>query len=95
MKYGKTLKEAREKAGLTQQEAAAILGWSQPTIAYYESNKREPTLSRLKEMATAYQTPLPIIVWGAVEFNDVKPALRDAFKSLKPQVDTLINNLFK
>jgi transcriptional regulator with XRE-family HTH domain len=41
---------ARLKAGLTQHELADRLGVSQPTVAAYESGRRQPTLPTLMRM---------------------------------------------
>jgi len=44
---------ARLKAGLTQHELADRLGVSQPTVAAYESGRRQPTLHTLMRMLGA------------------------------------------
>lgn len=44
---------ARLKAGLTQHQLADRLGVSQPTIAAYESGRRQPTLHTLMRMLAA------------------------------------------
>lgn len=41
------LKEAREKAGLTQQELSEATGIARSTIANYENGKREPDIENL------------------------------------------------
>ncbi len=43
MKGGSLIKEARLRAGLTQQELADRLSTSQSVIARWESNRRSPT----------------------------------------------------
>jgi hypothetical protein len=44
---------ARERSGLTQRGLADRLGVSQPTIAAYESGRRQPTLHTLMRMLAA------------------------------------------
>ncbi len=48
------LKEFREKAGLTQAEAAERAGMYQPDIVRYEKEQRVPTLAQLYKLAAAY-----------------------------------------
>lgn len=44
MTLGAKLKRAREAAGLTQAEAARVIGCKQPTVSDYESGKKEPMI---------------------------------------------------
>lgn len=44
---GSLILTARLKAGLTQRDLADRLGVSQPTVAAYESGRRQPTLQTL------------------------------------------------
>ena len=44
---------ARLKSGLTQRQLASRLGVSQPTVAAYESGRRQPTLPILMRMLSA------------------------------------------
>ena len=48
------LKLLRERAGLTQQQAAEAAGMYQPDIARYEAENRVPTLDQLYKLAAAY-----------------------------------------
>ena len=50
---GSLILSARMKAGLTQQELADRLGVSQPTVAAYESGRRQPTVPTLMRWLTA------------------------------------------
>lgn len=50
---GSLILSARLKAGLTQRELADRLGVSQPTVAAYESGRRQPTLPTLMRWLTA------------------------------------------
>ena len=53
-KLGEKLKEAREKANLSQQEVADKLNVSRQTISKYELNINEPDLETLKELSCIY-----------------------------------------
>jgi transcriptional regulator with XRE-family HTH domain len=50
---GSLILSARLKAGLTQQELADRLSVSQPTVAAYESGRRQPTVPTLMRWLTA------------------------------------------
>ena len=50
---GSLILTARLKAGLSQQELADRLGVSQPTLAVYESGRRQPTVATLMRWLTA------------------------------------------
>ena len=47
------IREARERAGLTQAELAARSGVAQSTISAYESGKRDPGLKVLSKLLDA------------------------------------------
>jgi len=48
-----TIKAAREKAGLTQEQVAERIGVTQPTYAGWETGKRNPKQETLKKIAAA------------------------------------------
>ena len=47
------LREARERAGLTQKQLADRSGIAQSTISAYEAGKREPGLEALRKLLNA------------------------------------------
>lgn len=47
------IREARERAGLSQAELAARAGVSQPVISAYESGRREPSMAMLAKLVEA------------------------------------------
>lgn len=50
-----TLKAARTNKGLTQQEAANLLGISRNTLIAYEFGKRLPNVRKLKRIEDIYE----------------------------------------
>ena len=62
MKYERsenmTLKEFREKKGLSQTELANRVGLKQSTISQYENGSRRPNLSMSKKLADALEMSL-------------------------------------
>ena len=57
-KLGEKLKDAREKANLSQQEVADKLNVSRQTISKYELNINEPDLETLKELLCIYEVDI-------------------------------------
>ena len=52
------LKEAREKAKLSQKEVAEIIGTTQQQINKYENEQQEMTLQRAIKLAELYKVSL-------------------------------------
>lgn len=55
-----TLIEARNRAGLTQQELAQKMGTTQPVVARLESGRVRPSLRTLERLAAATESRLLI-----------------------------------
>jgi transcriptional regulator with XRE-family HTH domain len=51
--FGETLKELREKAGLSQRDLAEKAGTSQKAISWWETGEREPSISNLHKLCVA------------------------------------------
>ena len=54
MDFGKSFKFYRQKAGLTQKEAADKIGVKDYQLGNYETNRSEPSLEILKKMSKVY-----------------------------------------
>lgn len=55
---GHRIKEAREEAGLTQEQIAPRVGISLSSYCRYEQGVTEPSVKRLQQIATATGKPL-------------------------------------
>ena len=55
MNYGKSFKFYRQRAKLTQKEAADLMGINPYQLGNYETNRSEPSLTILKKMSKAYR----------------------------------------
>lgn len=66
---------ARLKAELTQRELANRLGVSQPTVAAYESGRREPTLPTLMRIIAAAGLDLELGLTPHDDHDEVLAAL--------------------
>ena len=54
MDFGKSFKFYRQKAGLTQKEAAIKIGVKDYQLGNYETNRSQPSLEILKKMSKVY-----------------------------------------
>ena len=63
-RYQNIYQSAREGAGLTQEKAAEMLGWSVRNLQAIEQEDRTPTPVRVAEMAEAYRAPLCSVCCG-------------------------------
>lgn len=55
---GQRLKEARERAGLTQEQVAEALGIKREQISYFENGHREIDVLTLSKLADVYGYPV-------------------------------------
>lgn len=58
MDYGRRYRHFREMAGLTQKEAAELLGINNYQLANYENNRSEPNIATLKKMSKVYDVSI-------------------------------------
>lgn len=64
-----TLKTARELKGLTQGEAASIIGVSKDTLGNYERGKSYPDIPTLKKIESAYDVRYEQIIFLPLDFG--------------------------
>ena len=65
---GKRIREARNRAGLSQQQLASVIGVSDKTISAYEVGRVDPPLVSLDKLSTATQHPVGYFI-GDVSSN--------------------------
>lgn len=56
--FGNILRDLRRQNNLTQQDLSKILRVSAPTIALWETNKREPDMQMLKNIANYFNVSI-------------------------------------
>lgn len=56
MSFAEQLKCARTAQGLTQQQVADLLGITNSTYCGYETGKRQPDVTKIKQLARALKT---------------------------------------
>ena len=60
--FQERLKETRLTSGLTQRQAAAALGISQPSYIRYENGTSEPTLDNLSKLADLFDVSVDFLL---------------------------------
>jgi transcriptional regulator with XRE-family HTH domain len=68
----RNLKSAREKAGLTQEEAAAQSGFSKQAISGWERGAYKPTEENLETIAQLYRTTVIDLRYSDATIEDVR-----------------------
>src|SRR5690606_16972369 len=69
-RFGKRLSEARRRAGLTQEQVAALTGKTRQAVSKWERGEAEPSFEDLLIMAEAFGTS---VAYLAGETDDPRP----------------------
>ncbi len=89
---GARLKDAREAAGLTQEQVAKLLGIPRPAISEMEGETRTVSAGELKQLAACYKVSLPWLA-GEPTYSDgekIKMAARKLSALRDEDVDTVM-----
>lgn len=65
------LYKLRNDIGLSQKEFAEKAGVSQSAVNYWENGKRQPKISQLKKLATAFKIPLYMLIDEKYDLPDI------------------------
>lgn len=66
-----TLKELREKTGMSQAELSAVVGLNQSTISQYENGSRMPPMTKAKKIADALGVTLDDFFCSLTFHNEI------------------------
>lgn len=75
MNLGKRFKFFRKQVGLSQKEAAELIGVKPYQLANYENNRSEPNISALKKMSKLYNVSIDGLVANLNKYSIDLPAL--------------------
>jgi len=90
MDFGKSFKFYRQKANLTQKEAADKVGIKDYQLANYETNRSQPSLEILKKMSKVYLVSIDKMLGNNTLVNKrVSETKEDEYEDL----DELLANL--
>jgi transcriptional regulator with XRE-family HTH domain len=88
---GLRLKQAREDAGLSQAQAAKLLGIHRPTISEMESEGRRVTAGELRNLALLYHVSIGWLLGEPTEADeDLKLAARRLGGLKKKDLETVM-----
>lgn len=91
------LRGARELAGLSQGQAAKLLGFHRPTISEIEAGRRNVKADELKTFADLYGVEVSWLISGEIEEGKVNKEILAAARELssmnEKDLDTLISTI--
>lgn len=94
MNIGKALKQTRHSLDLRQNIVAEKTGLTQSYISSIENEQKVPSIEVIEKLCKLYKTPVAIVLWRAIDIKDVAPHKRQAYSSLRPTIDDMINRIF-
>lgn len=92
MDFGKSFKFYRQKAGLTQKEAADKIGVKDYQLGNYETNRSQPSLDILKKMSKVYLVSIDKMLGNNMLANK---HTNEANEDDYVDIDELLKNLNK
>jgi transcriptional regulator with XRE-family HTH domain len=95
MDIGSIIKKLRKARKVTQTQLAHSSGITQTYLSQIENNIKEPTIPTLKAIAESMSVPLPILLFMAIESNDIPENKRGAYNAVAPSVNSLLDTLFR
>jgi transcriptional regulator with XRE-family HTH domain len=93
MNLGNTIKSIRKQKGIRQNTFAELCNLSQTYLSQIETNKKEPNISTLREIANNLKISIPILFFLSLDEKDIPEKKRSAFQIISPTVKTLISEL--
>ncbi len=94
MNLGNTIKEIRKQKGLSQKDLASACDITQTYLSLIESNKKEPNITLLRNIAKFLNIPLPILFFLSLNNEDIPEKKRSSYKLLAPSINSLVETFF-
>ena len=95
MEFGNILSDLRNKAKITQQELANVLGISRGTIGMYEIGKRDPDTETLKKIAQYFNVSIDYLLGNSNDKNIDESKISEIDKKLIDDITSLDDDLKK
>ncbi len=94
MNIGEAIKRLRKELGMTQKSFAEEFEISQTYLSQIENNKKTPNLNLIESISHKAEIPLPVLLFLAIETNDVKDDKKELFTLLDPTIKKIISDIF-
>lgn len=79
---GERIRQARERAGISQEDLAIAVSKDQRAISEYENGKRKLSVTDLPMFARTLRVPLLYFYEGEIALQDLDQAILDEFRRL-------------
>ncbi len=94
MDIGRSIKEARKKLKMSQENLAKDTGLTQAYISKIERNQGSPGVDVIKNIAESLGMPMAILAWTATDIEDIEDSKKEMFSTLANSIDDLIEMTF-
>lgn len=94
MNIGAVIKNLRKDKGISQGDFAKRCDITQTYLSLIEGNKKDPSISKLKEISNQLQTPLNAILLLSLEREDVPDNKKDVFDHVETSLKSLIKAVY-
>ena len=95
MNFGDVVKNLRKtQLGLKQYEFAEKVGINKSYLCLVEKNVVTPSLEFLKKISDKCGIPLPVLIFKAIDYEDLQPSQAERFNQLKPTFNTMFDAIF-
>ena len=88
--FGNTLKELRQRAGMTQKDLASKVGVTKSVISYYELSERSPSPEMLMKLAAVFHVSTDFLLgFQKQDIIDLSGLSAEDKMLVRTMVDTL------
>lgn len=94
MNLGTTIKCLRKSKGINQRSLSESCGITQGYLSQIENNKREPTITTLRQISTLLDVPLPVMLLLSIDESDIPEEKRSTYQTILPAVRSFIDGIF-
>lgn len=94
MKIGSVIKDIRKRKKITQTQLAELSNITQTYLSQIENNQKEPAIQTIKSIAENLAIPLPVLLFMAVENEDIPENKREIYSMISPSVKSLLDTFF-
>ncbi|MBI4918208.1 MAG: helix-turn-helix transcriptional regulator [Acidobacteria bacterium] len=72
MNFGRALRQARERQGISQRQLASTLNVSHSYVSHIEAGRRQPSIAVLARAADAVGLPLAVLALSAADDSELR-----------------------